>query len=183
MRKLAAIAAITVALLVFPAAASAKTLFFEGNAKGDNESDVRFEAKGKLKKGKKKKKFVAKQVSTISVENELFSCYKADGSLAIPPSGGWPQRSTLPYPFYEIEPTKVDKKGKFSGSASYTPPGGEAGGPTYVVEFKGKIKNKKATGTYQAKYDPGGINYGFCGDKDPVEWEADGLPIGTPPDE
>ena len=169
MRKLALVAAATASMLLFPSVASAKTLFFDGTATNDFDTHIAFDAKGKKKKGK----FKAKTVSNIAVENQAFICYKADGRPSAPLVSGRDTSGAYTAAYLGIDPVEVKKNGKFSGSDSF-PTGSYT---LYRVEFEGKIKGRKgnkATGTYQTKFGAGGIEFGFCGDKEPVEWEAEG---------
>ena len=171
MRKLALVAVATASMLLFPSVASAKTLFFDGTATNDFDTHIAFDAKGKKKKGK----FKAKTVSNIAVENQAFICYKADGSPSAPLVSGRDTSGAYTAAYLGIDPVEVKKNGKFSGSDSFT----IGSGPytLYRVEFEGKIKGRKgnkATGTYQTKYAAGGIEFGYCGDKEPVEWDAEG---------
>jgi hypothetical protein len=167
MRRTAA-AVIAAALLVLPAAAIAKVVKFAGTATGDSETKVSFAVKGHMKRVPgRRAKFVADQVSEIAVENQQFTCYRADGSPSNPLVSG---RET--YNYNEIAPIKVKKNGRFSGEASYTTPGGNS--PTYRYVFKGRITGRKATGTYRTQHGVGGIAFGYCGDKTPVPWKAKG---------
>jgi hypothetical protein len=161
------IASVVVALAL-PAAASATVLHFKGTAKADHETKVTFDVKGHfktVKKGKRKKKvFVPSTVSNVHVENQLFTCYDQAGN---PQTSG---RFTSQYEFFAIKPMTVSKSGAFSGVK-------EAKVESAVisrVEFTGKIKGRTATGTFKAQYDPGGIEYGYCGNKTGEPYTAKG---------
>lgn len=161
------IATIAVALAM-PTAASATVLHFKGTADADSQTQVTFDVKGtmkKVKKGKKTKKvFVAGTVSDVHVENQLFTCYDEAGNAVM---GG---RFTSQYDFFDIEPMTVSKTGAFSGVYEY-------GVGTAVITretFAGKIKGRTAKGTFQAQYDPGGIEYGYCGNMSGEPYTAKG---------
>jgi hypothetical protein len=169
MRKLAAIAIATATALVFTSTASAKSLYFVGDADDDSATTIQFTAKGHYTKGKKKKKFVADEVSSIRVYDQSFVCYSANGAP------GYSGRTTYSeYAF--IDPIEVEKHGRFGGfdQVVYNSP---YGGPPLTlsyVRFRGQIKNKKATGSYQTQVSEGGIEFGYCGDKNPADWTAKG---------
>jgi hypothetical protein len=154
-------------LLVVPAAAPAKKVKF--SALSENFADVTFGAKGKKKK---KGEFKPKEILYVSVVEEPFACYKADGSEATPPIHG----TTDAYPWGDFEdfPIDVNKKGKFSQTVEGLPT--SSGAPRYRLEFEGRIKDKKARGTYRAQVNyEGGIDTGYCGDDQPVEWNTNWL--------
>jgi hypothetical protein len=163
MRK-CAIIAITAAftvLLLLPAAAPAKTVKF--SALSENVSDVTFGAKGKKKDGE----FKPKKILYVSLVEEFFACYKADGSETTPPIHG----RTDAYPWSDIEPTDVNKKGKFSVRVEGLPT--SSGDPRYRLDFDGRIEDKKARGTYRAQVNyEGGIDTGYCGDDQPIKWNT-----------
>ena len=166
-KSLVATATVTAALLM-AAMASASVLHFRGTAASDSQTQVTFEVKGHtktVKKGKKSKKvFVASTVSNVQVENQLFTCYDATGS---PVQSG---RTTIPYAFNEITPMRVSKSGAFSGVYEF-----ETGGSVITREtFNGKIKGRTAKGSFQAQYDPGGIQYGYCGNMTGAPYTAKG---------
>lgn len=167
VKSLVATATVAVALLM-PAGAAATVLHFKGTAVSDSQTQVTFDVKGHtktVKKGKKSKKsFVASTVSDVHVENQLFTCYDAAGNAAT--SG----RFTSQYDFFDIEPMTVSKTGAFSGVYEY-------GVGTSVITretFTGKIKGRTAKGTFQAQYDPGGIEYGYCGNMSGEPYTAKG---------
>jgi hypothetical protein len=154
-------------LLLVPAAAPAKKVKF--SALSENFADVTFGAKGKENK---KDKFKAKKILYVSVVEEPFACYKADGSPTTPPISG----TTDAYPWGDFEnfPIDVNKKGKFSQTVEGLLT--SEGSPRYRLEFDGRIKDKKARGTYRAQVNyEGGINHGYCGDDQPVEWNTNWL--------
>jgi hypothetical protein len=165
LRKLAAIAIATATVLVFPSVASAKSLYFTGEADDDAGTTIQFKAKGKKKGGK----FKAKEVSLVRVYDQEFVCYSANGAP------GHTGRHT--YGGYAlIDPIEVDKDGRFGSfyQQVYQSP---YGGPPRTLEydkFRGRIKDKKATGAYQTQASEGGIEFGYCGDKNPVDWTAKG---------
>jgi hypothetical protein len=167
MKSLVATATVTGALLM-PGLASATVLHFKGTAVADSQTQVTFEVKGHMKsvkKGRKTKKvFVASTVSDVHVENQLFTCYDEAGNAAT--SG----RFTSQYDFFEIEPMTVSKSGAFSGVYEYS-----VGTAVITREtFTGKIKGRTAKGTFQAQYDPGGIQYGYCGNMSGEPYSAKG---------
>jgi hypothetical protein len=170
LRKLAAIAIATATALVFTSTASAKSLFFVGEADDDAATTIQFTAKGHYKKGKKKKKFVADEVSSIRVYDQQFVCYEANGN----PSGYSGRDTFSEYAF--IDPIEVEKKGRFGSFAQqiYNSPYGGGSYTLWFAKFRGQIKNKKATGAYQVQHAEGGIEFGYCGDKNPVDWTAKG---------
>ncbi|MGH2962839.1 MAG: hypothetical protein ACRDL3_11710 [Solirubrobacterales bacterium] len=164
---LAGLALAAVAMLAFASPASAKSLYFVGEADDDSATTIHFKAKGKYKEGKKKKKFVAKEVSLIRVYDQEFVCYTANGS----PAGHTGRHTYGGYAL--IDPLEVDD-GKFGGFYQhvYQSP---YGGPPSITEyerFRGKIKSEKATGAYQTQASEGGIEFGYCGDRNPVDWTA-----------
>lgn len=168
MLKLWVGAATIAVALVVPTAASATVLHFKGTADADSQTQVTFDVKGqmkKVKKGKKTKKvFVASTVSNVHVENQLFTCYDAAGNAAT--SG----RATIPYDFFNIEPMTVSKTGTFSGVYESS-----VGASVITREtFTGKIKGRTAKGTFRAQYDPGGIEYGYCGNMSGEPYSAKG---------
>ena len=167
VKSLVATTTVAVALLM-PAGAAATVLHFKGTAVSDSQTQVTFDVKGHtktVKKGKKSKKvFVASTVSNVQVENQLFTCYDAAGN---PVQSG---RTTIPYPFYEITPMQVSKSGAFSGVYEFN-----TGGSVITRDtFTGKIKGRTAKGSFQAQYDPGGIQYGYCGNMTGEPYTAKG---------
>jgi hypothetical protein len=168
-RLIAAIAAAAIATMALASTASAKTLFFVGEADDDAATTIQFTAKGHYEKSKKKnkKKFVGKQVSSIRVYDQQFVCYDANGAPT-----GYSGRATYGE-FAFIDPLEVEK-GHFGGfdQQIYQSPYGAPPVTLHFVTFRGQIKNKKATGAYQAKHAEGGIEFGYCGDKNPVDWTA-----------
>ncbi len=172
IKSLIATATVTVALLM-PAAASAAVRHFEGTAVADSQTQVTFDVKGHMKtvkKGKRSRKiFVANTVSNVRVEEQLFTCYDAGGNPFL--SG----RATIPYPFYDIKPMQVSKSGSFAGVYEFSTGG-------YVITretFTGKIKGRTAKGTFRAQYDPGGIKFGYCGNKTGEPYKGDLLKLGS----
>jgi hypothetical protein len=168
MMRLPIASATVIAALLMPVAGSATVLHFKGTAVSDSQTQVTFDVKGhtkKVKKGKKfKKVFAASTVSNVHVENQLFTCYDASGN---PVQSG---RSTIPYDFFNIPPMHVSKTGVFSGVYEFV-----TGGSVITREtFTGKIKNRTAKGTFQAQYDPGGIQYGYCGNMTGEPYTAKG---------
>ena len=170
MRK-CAIIAITAAftvLLLLPAAAPAKTVKF--SALSENVSDVTFGAKGKKKDGE----FKPKEILYVSVVEEPFVCYAPNGVT-------FGEGTTDAYPWGDFEdfPIDVNKKGKFSQTVEGLD--NSEGYPRYRLQFDGRIKDKKARGTYRAQVNlEGGIDKGYCGDDQPVEWNTNWL-NGLPP--
>jgi hypothetical protein len=158
------ITAFTVLLLV-PAAAPAKT--FDIPAISENSSVLSFGAKGKKKNGE----FKPKKILYVYVVDEYFACYRADGS----PTDPFIEGRTDDYPWGDFEgfPFDVNKKGKFSQTVEGGPPT-SSGAPRYILKFRGRIKkDKKARGTYRAQVNyEGGIDTGYCGDDQPVEWNT-----------
>jgi hypothetical protein len=161
MRKLAAIAVVA-SVLAFPTLASGATLWYVGDANDDSDTTIHFKAKGHYKKVKGKKVFVGDQVSSIRVYDQAFICYRADGS----PTTLTGRHTYSGYAL--IDPLEVDKKGRFAGR-------NESKAGQYTTEynrFHGKITNKKATGGYWTKASEGGIEFGWCGDNDWIDWTA-----------
>lgn len=159
MRRHAAVGLATAVMLLLPGTASAKTLLFEGMAKGDDGTTIRFTASDRAQRGD----FDADRVSEILVYNQEFSCYDVAGN----PVGAGGRDS---YPYSSIEPIKVKGNGRFSGSYKTTVP---TLGETHTLEFKGKIERGKATGTYESRESRAGIGADYCGDEEPVEWKAE----------
>jgi hypothetical protein len=162
------IAASALLALALPAAAGAMVLHFKGSADADSQTQVSFDVTGrkaKVKKGKKTKKvFVASTISDVHVEEQLFTCYDASGNAAY---GG---RFTSQYEFFDIKPMTVGKSGKFSGTYE-----AKVGSAVISREtFTGTIKGRTAKGTFQAQYDPGGIEYGYCGNASGEPYTASG---------
>jgi hypothetical protein len=164
---LATVAIVAAATMAFASSASAKSLYFVGEADDDAATTIQFTAKGHYKKGKKKKKFVGKQVSSIRVYDQAFVCYDANGAPT-----GYSGRATYGE-FGFIDPLEVEK-GRFGGFDQnvYQSPYGGPPVTLHYARFRGQITNKKATGAYQAKHAEGGIEYGYCGDRNPVDWTA-----------
>ena len=49
------------------------------------------------------------------------------------------------------------------------------GGDPLTLEydrFRGRVKNRTASGSYQTQASEGGIEFGYCGDREPVDWTA-----------
>jgi hypothetical protein len=153
---LVGIALVALATMAFASTASAKSLYFVGEADDDGATTIHFKAKGHYEKTKKKKKFVAEEVSLIRVYDQQFVCYTANGS----PTTLSGRNTYIGYSL--IDPIEVDK-GRF-GSFYRT--------DFEYAKFRGTIKNKKATGAYQTQASEGGIEFGYCGDKNPVDWTA-----------
>jgi hypothetical protein len=165
---MATVAIVAAATMAFASSASAKSLYFVGEADDDAATTIQFTAKGHYKKGKKKKKkFVGKQVSSIRVYDQAFVCYDANGAPT-----GYSGRATYGE-FGFIDPLEVEK-GRFGGFDQnvYQSPYGGPPVTLHYARFRGQITNKKATGAYQAKHAEGGIEYGYCGDRNPVDWTA-----------
>jgi hypothetical protein len=153
---LAGIALVAVATLAFASTASAKSLYFVGEADDDSATTIHFKAKGHYEKGKKGKKFVAEEVSSIRVYDQAFVCYTANGT-----------------------PTALSGRDTYSGYAFIDPIGVDSGrfGGFHRTDFeyyrfRGRINKKKATGAYQTQASEGGLEFGYCGDKNPVDWTA-----------
>ncbi|MBA3865038.1 MAG: hypothetical protein H0X42_01625 [Solirubrobacterales bacterium] len=167
-----ALALVSIAALgvlgLMSSAAEASVLHFKGSASADAQTQISFDVSGhfgNVKQGKKTKRiFLASKVSNVSVENQLFTCYDATGSAV------QEGRSTIPYDFNSIKPMTVAKSGKFSGVYEFLTSG-------HVVTretFTGKITGRQAKGTFQAQYDPGGIEYGYCGNMTGEPYSAKG---------
>lgn len=173
-RFITLLAVFLTAVLIIPGLATAKVLHFKGHAIADGQTDVTFDVSGttskvKLKNGKTKRRFVAKRVSNIHVAHQIVHCYKQNGSPADPPLDVF--RATIEYAFYDIPPIKVKSSGKFSGSVAQGP---NHGNPVSLTSFSGRIIDRKASGGFSAKYSPGGISYGYCGNRNPEPWKAVG---------
>ena len=158
MSRHAVLGMVTAVMLLLPGTASAKTVLFDGTAKGDAETTIRFTATD----GKQRGDFTADRVSEVLVYNQAFTCYDAAGNAV--GAGG---RDS--YPYSSIEPSKVKENGTFSGSYQTTVP---TLGEAHTLEFKGKIENGTATGTYQSRASTPGIGAAYCGDNAPVQWKA-----------
>lgn len=149
-------------VVVLGMAAVAHGASFSGTPKGDPQAEITFKVSGTTKNGK----FVNGKVSEIRITNHKFVCYTKSGT---PVNRG---RVDI-YPWFSIKPTPIKPDGSFNGRHTFKTRG-------YTIEdmtFKGRIvRNGKgkfeASGTYQAKVSEGGIEFGFCGDKNPVKWEA-----------
>jgi hypothetical protein len=161
-------AATIAAALFMPTTAWATVLHFKGTADMDSQTQVTFDVTGQMKKVKRKRRtrkvFVAITVSDVHVENQLFTCYDEAGNAVM---GG---RFTSQYEFFAIEPMTVDKTGVFSGIHEASV------GPAIISRetFAGKIKDRTAKGEFQAQYDPGGIEYGYCGNLNGEPYTAKG---------
>jgi hypothetical protein len=172
MRRAAiAIAAAVAALALAAGAADATSptvLHFKGSADADAQTEVTFEVSGQMKKVKKGRKtrrvFVAKTVSNVHVEDQLFTCYDAAGN---PVQSG---RFSSQYEFFAIEPMTVSRSGAFSGSHEVK----VENSVVSRVTFTGTIKGRTVKGTFQAQYDPGGIEYGYCGNATGEPYTAKG---------
>jgi hypothetical protein len=166
---IATVAIAAMAAMAFASTASAKSLYFVGHADDDSDTTIHFKAKGHYEKKKsKKKKFVADEVSSIRVYDQHFICWTANGTPT-----GISGRST--YSGYAlIDPLQVDKKGRFGGfyQSVYKSPYGGPPSTTEYERFRGRIRNKTATGAYQTQASETGIEYGYCGDREPVDWTA-----------
>jgi hypothetical protein len=174
-RRMLAVAVVVAASLLVPATASAKVLHFKGTAKADAQTEVTFDVKGftkqvKLKNGKTRRRFVAKLVSNVHVVHQIVHCFKQSGAPADPPQDEF--RATIEYAFHQIPPMRVKKNGRFSGIDQYEPP--PETDPIRRNIFAGRFTGRRATGTFQAKYSPGGIQSGYCGNKTPEPWKASG---------
>lgn len=169
MRKLIVTGVVMLFALASAAVAEAKTLYFNGAPNHDRDATIQFAVKGTMSKGK----FAPAEISDIHVFDQKFTCYSATGK---PAQSGRLEGSVDDYGYPDMKPVKVKKNGSFSGSLTdkMTDPLTHKSVITTLLEFSGKIANKRATGTYQSKSDPeGGIDEGYCGDAKPVAWTAD----------
>lgn len=171
--SLALFTALLAATWCLPTAASALVLHFKGSATADAQTKVSFDVSGRykqLKQGKTTKKvFSPSKVSNVEVEDQLFTCYDASGN-AVQEGRIGESSSPVPYPFDMIEPITVAKSGKFSGVYEFV----TAGHIVTRETFTGRIIGLQAKGAFQAQYDPGGIEYGYCGNSAGEPYSAKG---------
>jgi hypothetical protein len=169
--------ALTVSLaaaLLAPGLAGARVIHFKGHAIADPATQVTFDMKGFVKQvrknGRVRRRFIATWVSNVHVIDQMVTCYDANGNPVMGPF-----RFTSQYPFYEIPPMKVVKPSnprhgrRFSGKYVY-PPTGDPTTANYFAGFFPKGKPRRVTGHFLAQYDPGGISFGYCGNKEPEPW-------------
>lgn len=111
---------------------------------------------------------MAKEVSLIRVYDQQFACFAANGAPT-----GYSGRTTFGE-FGFIDPIEVEKNGRFGGFEQnvYTSPYGGDPVTLWIAKFRGQVKNRRATGAYQVQHAEGGIEFGYCGDKNPVDWTA-----------
>src|SRR5918994_6535611 len=76
MSRHAVLGMVTAVMLLLPGTASAKTVLFDGTAKGDAETTIRFTATDAKQRGD----FTADRVSEVLVYNQAFTCYDAAGN-------------------------------------------------------------------------------------------------------
>jgi hypothetical protein len=159
MRRMTVGVVVAAMALLFAAGALAAT--FKGKASSDAQTKISFKVSGNTKDGK----FINGKVSQIYVSNQKFTCYTK--------SGGAVYSGRISYLYNGSAPVKIKPNGSFRSEYKIV-------GSSHVLQdnvFAGRItRNKKgkfvASGTYQAKVSEGGIEFGFCGDKNPVKWEA-----------
>lgn len=177
---LGAIALVALVAMAFARPASAKSLYFVGHADDDSATTIHFTAKGRYQRTSKGKTFVTERISSIRVYDQSFVCYTANGA----PAGHSGRHTYSGYGL--IDPLGVDAKGRFGGFYRHVYQSPYGGDPLTLEydRFRGRVRNTTASGAYQTQASEGGIEFGYCGDREPVDWtaKAQTKPPEPPPD-
>jgi hypothetical protein len=160
MRRLGVPILVVLCAAVFAATALA-AVQFQGKAKFDARTKVSFQVVGNTSGGK----FQNGRVSQIRVENQRYTCFDKNGN---PRYSG---RTT--YLYQLIKPADINSNNHFRGVYKSV----ASGHVLQRLVFQGTItRNRRgkfvAAGTFRSQVSEGGIEFGYCGNKRPVQWVA-----------